>query len=174
MTWLTTVWLRAYSRVQPCWISAICKKVLHKIYVATFNGVQKNRPKDKYYFLEIKYSKTSLATTLIWRSLHKIILKVYGLLLSQLPFSCSLESLLHQTNIRDSAVIRAHAFTVAQNVPKWRQSVNKLNSFSHGAVCTNIKFKVPFGEPPFLDPFSWKRAPWNCRRGPIWPSLANF
>ena len=67
MTWLTTVWLRAYSRVQPCWISAICKKVLHKIYVATFNGVQKNRPKDKYYFLEIKYSKTSLATTLIWR-----------------------------------------------------------------------------------------------------------
>ena len=68
----------------------------------------------------------------------------------------------------------AHAFTVARNVPKWRPSVNKLNSFSHGAVCTNIKFKVPFGEPPFLDPFSWKRAPWNCRRGPSWLSLANF
>ena len=80
-------------------------------------------------------------------------------------FSCSLESLLHQTNIRDSAVIRAHAFTVAQNVPKWRQSVNKLNSFSHGAVGTNIKFKVPFGEPPFLDPLFLKEGPLKLQKG---------
>ena len=32
---------------------------------APSNGVQKNRPNDKYYFFEIKYSKTSLTTTLI-------------------------------------------------------------------------------------------------------------
>ena len=30
----------------------------------------KNRPKDKYHFLEIKYSKTSLTTTLIWQQLY--------------------------------------------------------------------------------------------------------
>ena len=100
---------------------------MHKIYVATFNGVQKNRPKDKYYFLEIKYSKTSLATTLIWWSLHKIILKFYGLLLSQLPFSSSFESLFHQTNIRDSAVIGAQP-SVTQNIPKWLQSIQGVRN----------------------------------------------
>ena len=46
--------------------------------------------------------------------------------LSQLPFSSSFESLLHQTNIRDYAVIRTQAFSVAQNVPKWRQSVRRV------------------------------------------------
>ena len=74
-----------------------------------------------------------------------------------IAFLFSIESLLHQTNIRDSAVIRVQAFSIAQNVPKWRQSVNK-RSFSHGTVCTN-KFKYLLGGPPFLDPLSWKRAP---------------
>ena len=41
------------------------KKMPHKIYVATSNGAQNNRPKDKYYFLEITHSKTSPTTTLI-------------------------------------------------------------------------------------------------------------
>ena len=100
---------------------------MHKIYLATFNGVQKNRPKDKYYFLEIKYSKTSLAKTLIWQSLHKIILKFYGLLLSQLPFSSSFESLFHQTNIWDSAVIGARP-SVTQNIPKWLQSIQGVRN----------------------------------------------
>ena len=76
---------------------------------------------------------------------------LYSLLLSQLPFSSSFESLFRQTNIRDSAVIRTQAFSVAQNVPKWRQSFNK-RSFPHGTVCTN-KFKYLLG-----DPLSWKRA----------------
>ena len=65
--------------------------------------------------------------------------------LSQLPFSSSFESLFRQTNIRDSAVIRTQAFSVAQNVPKWRQSFNK-RSFPHGTVCTN-KFKYLLGDP---------------------------
>ena len=100
----------------------------------------------------MKYSKTLLTTTLIWRPLFKLTSNFYSLLLSQLPFSSSFESLLHQTNIRDSAVIRAQAFSVAQNVPKWRQRVNK-GSFSHGTVCTN-KFKYLLGN-PFLE----KRPP---------------
>ena len=41
------------------------KKMPQKIYVAGSNGAQKNRTKDKYYFFKIKYSKTSLTTTLI-------------------------------------------------------------------------------------------------------------
>ena len=109
---------------------------------------KKNRPKDKYYFFEIKYSKTSLTTTLIWRPLYKLSLNFYSLLLSKLPFSSSFESLFHKTYIRDSTGIRAQAFSVAQNVAKWRQSVNK-RSFSHGTVCTN-KFKYLLGD-PFLE-----------------------
>ena len=42
-----------------------------------------------------------------------------------IAFSSSFESLFHQTNIWNSAVTRALAFSVAQNVSKWRQSVNK-------------------------------------------------
>ena len=125
-------------------------------------GSKKNGLKDKYYFSEIKYSKTSLTTTMIWRPLYKLTLNVYSLLLFQLPFSSSFESLFHQTNIRDSAVIRTQAFSVAQNVPKWRQSVKK-RSFSHGKV------QILLG-----DPLSRKRAPENYRRRPIWLSLANF
>ena len=33
------------------------KKLLHKIYVVMSNGAQKNRPKDKHYFFEIKVFK---------------------------------------------------------------------------------------------------------------------
>ena len=120
---------RVYSRAQPCRISAIWKKMPHKIFVAASNGVQKNRPKDKsYFFLKIKYWKTSLTTTLIWRPLYKLTLNFYSLLLSQWPFSSSFELLFHQTNIRDSAVIRAQAFWVAQNVSTWRQSVGQVRS----------------------------------------------
>ena len=124
-----------------------------------------NRPKDKYYFFEIKYSKTSLTTTLIWRPLYKLTLNFYSLLLSQLPFSFSL---FHQINIRDSAVIQAQAFSVAQNAQKWQQSINKC-LFSHGTVCTN-KSKYPLSWTPFLE----KGPLTNHRTGPIWPSLANF
>ena len=28
------------------------KKLLHKVYVVTSNGAQKNRPKDEYYFFK--------------------------------------------------------------------------------------------------------------------------
>ena len=91
-------------------------------------GRKKNRPKDKYYFFDMKYSKTSLTTTLIWPPLYKLTLNFHSLLLSPLPFSSSFESLFHQTNIRDYAVIRAQAFSVAQNVPKWRQSVWRVRS----------------------------------------------
>ena len=96
--------------------------------------------------------KTSLTTTLIR-------------LQSQLPFSSSFESLFHQTNIQDSAVIQALAFSVAQNVSKWRQSVNK-RSFSHGTVCTN-KFKYLW-RTPFLEkgpPKITEGGPFN----PHWP-----
>ena len=41
------------------------KKMPHKIYVAGSNWAQKKDPSIKYYFFEIKYSKTSLTTTLI-------------------------------------------------------------------------------------------------------------
>ena len=113
----------------------------------------------------MKYSKTLLTTTLIWRPLFKLTSNFYSLLLSPLPFSSSFESLFHQTNIRDSAVIRAQAFSVAQNVPKWRQRVNK-GSFSHGTVCTN-KFKYLLGT-PFLE----KGPPKITEGGPFdphWP-----
>ena len=50
-------------------------------------GRQNNRPKDNYYFFEIKYSKTSLTTALIWRPLYKLTLNFCSLLQSQLPFS---------------------------------------------------------------------------------------
>ena len=71
---------------------------------------KKNRPKDKYYFFEIEYSKTSLTATLTSRPIYKLALTFYSLLLSQLPFFSSFESLFQQTNIRDSAGIRAQGF----------------------------------------------------------------
>ena len=116
---------RVYSRAQPCGIYAIWKKCRMKFLLPRQMGRKQNRPKDKYYFFlkKIKYSKTSLTTTLIWRPLYKLTLDFYSILLSQWPFSSSFELLFHQTNIRDSAVIRAQAFSVAQNVSKWRQSV---------------------------------------------------
>ena len=126
----------------------------------------KNGPKDKYYFFEIKNSKTSLTTTLIWWLLYKLTLNFYSLVLSQLPFSPSFESLFHQTNIRDSVVFRTQAFSVAQNVPKWRQRVNKC-SFSHGTVCTNTFWGTPFLGPPLR-----KRAPKITEGDPFdphWP-----
>ena len=121
----------------------------------------------------MKYSKTLLTTTLIWRPLFKLTSNFYSLLLSHLPFSSSFESLFHQTNIRDSAVIRTQAFSVAQNVPKWRQRVNK-GSFSHGTVCTN-KFKYLLGT-PFLGPPFLKKGPPKITEGgpfhPHWPSFS--
>ena len=138
------------------WFAQVGKKHRIKFTLPRQMGRKKNRPKDKYYFFEIKYSKTSLTTTLIWWPLYKLTLNFYSLLLSQLSFFSSLESLFHQTNIRDSAVIPAQAFSVAQNVPKRRQSVNK-HSFSHGTVCTN-KFKYLLGDPLSWTPFLEKRA----------------
>ena len=41
------------------------RKMPHKIYVAGSNWAQKKDPSIKYYFFEIRYSKTSLTTTLI-------------------------------------------------------------------------------------------------------------
>ena len=79
-----------------------------------------------------------------------------------IAFLFSIESLLHQTNIRDSAVIRVQAFSIAQNVPKWRQSVNK-RSFSHGTVCTN-KFKYLLGGPLSWTPFL-EKGPLKLQRG---------
>ena len=118
---------RVYSRAQLCGISAIWKKMPHKIFAAASNGVQKKTdPRISTIFLKIKYSKTSLTTTLIWRPLYKLTLDFYSILLSQWPFSSSFELLFHQTNIRDSAVIRAQAFSVVQNVSKWRQGVGQI------------------------------------------------
>ena len=120
---------------------------------------KKNRPKDKYYFFEIQYSKTPLTTTLIWRPLYKLTLNFDSLLLSQLPFSFSFESLVHQTHIQDSAVIQAQAFSVAQNVPKWRQRVNKC-LFSHGTVCTST-----FWGDPLLGPLNYEKGPPKITEG---------
>ena len=52
---------RVYSWARPCGISAVWRKMPHKIYVAASNGgKKKNRPKDKYYFFfQIEHSKTS-------------------------------------------------------------------------------------------------------------------
>ena len=122
---------------------------------------------DLWTFFEIKYSKTSLTTTLIWRPLYKLTLSFFSLLLSQLPFSSSFESLFHKTNIRDSAAIWAQAFSVAQNVPKWRQSVNK-RSFSHGTVCTN-KFKYFRGDHLSWTPFLQKGPPKITEGSPFDP-----
>ena len=119
--WVNYPWrlsaLRVYSRARTCGISAIWKKFRIKFTLPRQMARKKNRPRDKYYFFEIKYSKTSLTTTLIWLPLYILTLNFYSLLLSQLPFSFSFESLFHHTNIPYSAVIRAQAFSVAQNVP---------------------------------------------------------
>ena len=82
-------------------------------------GRKKIDPRISTTFFYIKYSKTSLTTTLIWWPLYKLTLNFYSLLLSQLPFSSLFESLFQETNIQDSEIIRAQAFSVAQNVPKW-------------------------------------------------------
>ena len=101
------------------------KKCQIKFTLPRQMGHRQNRPKNKIFF-EVKVSKTSLTTTLIWRPLYKLSLNFYSLSLSQLLFSSSFESLFHQTNIWDYAEIRAQAFSVAQNVPKWRQSVRRV------------------------------------------------
>ena len=54
-----------YSRARDCGISAIRKKIPNKIYVDAANGAHKIVPKGKYFFSEIKYSKTSLTVRLI-------------------------------------------------------------------------------------------------------------
>ena len=113
-------------------------------------GHKNYRPKGKFFFFGKKITDT--VTSLIWRPLYKLTLNFYSLLLSQLPFSSSFESLFHKTNIRDSAVIWAQAFSVAQNVPKWTQNINKC-LFSLGTVCTN-KFKYLL-----WNPLSQKRSP---------------
>ena len=77
-------------------------------------------------FLELKYLKTSLTTILIWQPLRKLTFNFYSLLLSQLPFSSSFESLFNQTNIQYSAVIWAWAFSVAQIAPKCGQSIRRV------------------------------------------------
>ena len=61
----------------------------HKIYVTASNGAQKNRPKDKYYFFEIKYSKTLLTIDMT----ATLYFEIYSLL-SHLPFSSSFVSVL--------------------------------------------------------------------------------
>ena len=119
---------------------------------------QKIDPRISTIFFEIKNSKASLTTTLIWRLLYKLTLNVYSLILFQLPFSPSFESLFHQTNVRDSAVIQAQAFSVAQNVPKWRQRVNK-HLFSQGTVCTST-----FWGDPLLDPL-YEKGPLKLQKG---------
>ena len=53
------------------------KKLLHKIYVVTSNGAQKNRPKDEYYFFKLKYSKTSLTTLILRRLKNYLTLNFY-------------------------------------------------------------------------------------------------
>ena len=105
----------------------------HYDFRSTSASQQAWRMRKRYHLL--------LTTTLIWRPLCKVTLNFYSLLLSQSPFSSSFESLFHQTNIRDSAVVRAQSFSVAQKVPKWRQSVGESDPFSHGTVCTS-KFKL--------------------------------
>ena len=107
-------------------------------------------PRISFFFFGKKITDT--VTSLIWRPLYKLTLNFYSLLLSQLPFSSSFESLFHKTNIRDSAVIWAQAFSVAQNVPKWTQNINTC-LFSLGTVCTN-KFKYLL-----WNPLSQKRSP---------------
>ena len=126
---------RVYSRARHCRISAIWEKCHIKFTLSRQMGRKKIEPRINAIF---------------WNKVFENITD-NNIDLSQLPFSSSFESLFRQTNIRDSAVIRTQAFSVAQNVPKWRQSFNK-RSFPHGTVCTN-KFKYLLG-----DPLSWKRA----------------
>ena len=77
-----------YSRARPCGISAIWKKMPHKIYVATSNGTPKNKSKDEYYFFKMKYSKSSLTTTtLIWRPLYEFTLNFYTPYCLNRPYS---------------------------------------------------------------------------------------
>ena len=129
--------------------------------------LQKIDPRISTMFFEIKNSKGSLTTTLIWWLLYKLTLNVYSLILSQLPFSSSFESLFHQRNIWDSAVIQAQAFSVAKNVPKWQQRVNKC-LFSQGTVCTST-----FWGDPLLDPINYEKGPPKITEGgpfdPHWP-----
>ena len=110
-------------------------------------------------FLELKYLKTSLTTILIWQPLRKLTFNFYSLLLSQLPFSSSFESLFNQTNIQYSAVIWAWAFSVAQIAPKCGQSIRRVCPvFSWNSLYQWIQ--IPFGGPPFL-----KRGPLKLFKG---------
>ena len=92
------------------------KKCLIKF---TLPGQIVRKKKDssiKYYFFwkkvfeNITDNNTDL-TSALWLTLN-----FYSLLLSQLPFSYSFESLFPQTNIRDSAVIPAQTFSVSHYV----------------------------------------------------------
>ena len=137
---------RVYSRAQPCEISTICKKMLHKIYAATSNGTPpKNRLKDKYLFFQIKYSKTSLTTTLIWRPLYELTLNFYSLVLSRLPFSSSFESLFHQTNVQDSAVIWAQAFQLPRTFQNSGKASGESNTFLRPPFLKNGPLKLQKG-----------------------------
>ena len=141
------------------------KKAAQKLRCCVKWGAKK-RPKDKYYFFKIKYSKTSLTTTLIRRPLCKLTLNFYSLLLSQLPYSSSFESLFHQTNIRDSAVIQ---------LPRIFQHGGKASGKSDPCRMSKVSKSTQFlwiWCPPFLDPILGKRPHKITEGGPFdphWP-----
>ena len=105
----------------------------------------KNRPKDKYLFFQIKYSKTSLTTTLIWRPLYELTLNFYSLVLSRLPFSSSFESLSHQTNVQDSAVIWAQAFQLPRTFQNSGKASGESNTFLAPPFLKNGPLKLQKG-----------------------------
>ena len=82
---------------------------------------------------------------MIWQLLYKLTFNFYSLLLSQLPFSSLFESSFNRTNIQDSAVIWARAFSVAQNISKCRQSIKRVWAI----------FLMEQSAPILVNPLSW-------------------
>ena len=139
---------RVYSRAQSWRIPQFGKRMPHKIYVAGSNGVQKKiDPRisiQKHHWQRHWFDGRSINLLWAWTFIASYCLNCLSLL--HLSHYINFD----QTNIWDSTVIQAQAFSVAQNVPKWQQSINKC-SFSHGTVLSvptssNTSWGTPFLE----------------------------
>ena len=135
------------------------KKCQIKFTLPRQMGHRQNRPKNKIFF-EVKVSKTSLTTTLIWRPLYKLSLNFYSLSLSQLLLFfvwVIISPDKHLGLCRNSSP----GFFSCPECSK--MAAKRPTSPTHVECQTSQKAPSFFSfldlVPPFLDPLSWKRAP---------------
>ena len=132
------------------------KKCLIKFTLPHQMGRKTNRPKDKYYFFEIRYSRTSLTTTLIWRRHCKLTLNFIASYQLNCRSPLRLTHYLTYFSRKLSGILKEFEARLFQ-LPRMFQNGSKAS--------INFLFLMEQSAP--IDTF-WG-SPFL-----VWPSLANF